>query len=84
MGGGRHRPPAERVAKITGTQPHPRLRTLQLASWTGFIVCAAGWFIIVDPQSAPRRRRRWLEGLFLILAAGRRWPGWRAGFRRKM
>jgi uncharacterized membrane protein len=68
-GGGRQRRPANRVEKITGTQPHPGLRTLHLALWTGFIFCAAGWFTLLTCHPLPGNGG-WVEGFFLILAAG--------------
>jgi uncharacterized membrane protein len=58
------------VAKITGIQTHPRLRTLHLALWIGFIVCAMGWFISSTRHPLPGCAPRCLEGLFPILAAG--------------
>src|SRR5689334_19502777 len=61
----KQRRPANRVEKITGTQPHSGLRTLHLALWSGFIFCAAGWFILLLHHPA-LESGRWVEGLFLI------------------
>ena len=37
--------------------------------WTGFIICAVGWFVALTWHSLPHGASHWLEGLFPVLAA---------------